>query len=119
MAVRSASMVKTADNMLVVTWTTLGEVGGTKDTGGPVTVGNVDGLCVQATGNFDTNAVVTMQGSNDGTNWFTIGSGTLTAANLFRTISERPLYIRPAVTTDGAGDATDVDIIMVGAIRTR
>ena len=119
MAVRTAKMVKTDNGMLVVTWEGLLEVGGVQDTGQGVTVGNVEGLCAQALGNFDTNAVVTLQGSNDGTTWFTIGSGTFTAANLFRTISERPLYIRPAVTTNGAGDATDVDVIMVGAIRVR
>ncbi len=117
MAVRAANMVKREDGMVVVTWTGLTEVGGTKDTGGAVVVGNVDGLTVQAIGEFDTDAVVTMQGSNDGAAWYTIGSGTLTAANLFRTISERPLYIRPAITTNGAGDIADIDIIMVGARR--
>ena len=117
MAVRSAKMVKTEHGYVVVTWEQLEENASVKDTGAPVVVGPVDGLCVQATGEFDTNAVVTMQGSNDGTNWETIGSGTLTASAKFRTISERPLYIRPAVTVDGAADASDIDIIMVGTRR--
>ena len=119
MAVRAAKMVKTDNGLMVVTWEQLEENGGTMDTGQPVSVGNVDGLTVQALGNFDTDAVVTLQGSNDGTTWAAIGSGTLTAAATFRTVAERPLYIRPAVTTAGAADASDVDVIMVGAIRVR
>ena len=117
MAVRAAKMVKTEHGYVVVTWEQLEENAGTKDTGAPVVVGPVDGLTVQATGNFDTDAVVQMQGSNNGTDWFSIGSGTLTAAALVRTISERPLYIRPAITVDGAADASDIDIIMVGTRR--
>ena len=119
MAVRTPKMVKTDNGMLVVTWEGIEENGGVLDTGAPVTVGNVDGLCVQGVGNFDTDLVVTMQGSNDGVTYFTIGSGTITAAAPFRTISERPLYIRPAATVAGAADASDVDIILVGAIRVR
>jgi hypothetical protein len=115
MAVRAVTQVTRDDGMVVWTWAALNEVGGTLDTGAPVVPGNVDGLTVQGTGNYDTNAVVTMQGSNDGTNWFAIGSGTLVAATNFRTIAERPLYIRPAVTTVGAGDATAVVVVMVGA----
>lgn len=119
MAVRTAKMVKTDNGMLVVTWEALGEVGGTKDSGQAVTVGNVEGLIAQGLGNFDTNAVVTMEGSNDGVTWVAIGANTLTASVFFSTIASRPLYIRPNVTTNGAGDAADIDVILVGAIRVR
>lgn len=112
-------MVKTEHGMMVVTWEGLEENGGTKDTGAPVTVGNVQGLTVQALGNFDTDAVVTMEGSNDGVTYAPIGSDTLDASTLWITIAERPLYIRPAITVDGAGDASDIDIIMVGAYTSR
>ena len=117
MAVRAVKAVTTNNGMKVWTWVALNEVGGVLDTGAPITTGNVDGLTVQGIGNYDTNAVITIQGSNDGTNWATIASGTLVAATTFRTIAERPLYIRPAVTTVGAGDATSVVVIMCGAVK--
>lgn len=117
MAVRAVTEVKTDNGMKVWTWVALEENGGVLDTGAPVTVGNVDGLTIQGIGNYDTNLVITIQGSNDGTNWATIGSGTLAASTTFRTISERPLYIRPAVTVAGAADASTVVCIMVGAVQ--
>ena len=118
MAVRAATIVTQSNGACVVTWAALNEVSSTKDTGAPVQLPRyLEGLTVQGIGNYDTNAVVTMQGSNDGVNWDTIGSGTLTASNHFRTIAERPLYIRPAVTVDGAGDATAVVVTMVGYER--
>ena len=114
MAVRACNVVKREDGMVVVTWAALLEVGGVMDTGQPWVPGDVDNLPIFVTGvgNYDTGAVVTLQGSNDGTNWFPIGSGTLVAATNFRTIAERPLFIRPAVTTVGAGDATSVVVVM-------
>ena len=116
MATRLAKMEKRDNDMVVVTWEQLnGDASPPGDDGAPVTIGNCDGLTVQAVGSFDTTGVITMQGSNDGTNWGTIGSGTLTASNPFRTIAERPLFIRPVVTT---GDAdVDLDVIMVGSRR--
>jgi hypothetical protein len=106
--------------MVLATWAALNEVGGVLDTGFPWTPGDVTDapLFVQGTGNFDTNAVVTIQGSNDGTNWVPVGAATLTAAVLTTTIASRPRFIRPAVTTAGAGDATAVVVTICGTRRT-
>ena len=69
---------------------------------------------VQAIGTFDT-ATITMQGSNDGTNWFTLTdfSGTdvaFTAAG-GAAIAEAPFYIRPLVSS--VGGSTDIDVLLL------
>lgn len=96
----------------LVTWETLtssdvGSAYAPLDTSGAV-------ACVQMTGTFG--AAVVMQGSNDGTNWFTLKdmSGndvSLTAAGLvdFSTAAQ---YIRPS-----AGAVTDVDVILSVKLR--
>jgi len=59
---------------------------------------------VQCTGTFTS---ITIQGSNDGTNWGTLSDAqgvdlVITVANEVRTILENPLYIRP-VSVGAAG----------------
>jgi len=117
MAVRAAKFEILNGIQLKVTWEGLEENGGVRDSGAPVSINRpVEGFIAQAVGNFDTSVTVQMQGSNDGTNWFSIGAGTLAVATPSRTIDERPLFIRPLIAADGAGDASDVDVIVVGAI---
>lgn len=66
---------------------------------------------VAVTGNFGTGGSVTLQGSNDNSNWFALtdpqgNAITKTAAGL-EVIAEGPRYIKPAVTAgDGATDLT-------------
>lgn len=69
---------------------------------------------VQVVGTFG-GSTLTMQGSNDGTNWFTLtdpaGANvafTVTGAKL---IAENPLYIRPSCT---GGASTDLDVYVIG-----
>ena len=68
--------------------------------------------CVQATGTFG-GATVTWQGSNDNVNWFTCTNAaggtaaTLTAAGGMQII-ERPVYMRPNLTTVGSGATISV-----------
>ena len=75
------------------------------ENGDPEGLSQWDKQCVQVTGTFDT-ATITIQGSNDGTNWATMndetGSAlTFTAAGL-KSILERPLFVRP-IAGAGAG----------------
>jgi|ERR1700741_1410316 len=84
--------------------------------GVPFEMLNFSEICMQATGTFG-GATVTMQGSNDGTNYFNLtnvaGStaASLTAAGGMQVI-ERPRYIRPNLTVVGAG-ATIVVTLML------
>lgn len=116
MATRTTTLNSDA-NFYWCTWEQLEENGGTKDDGQPVQLPGAFGIVIGATGNFDTNAVVTIQGSNDNTNWFTCHTVAGTAANLTAsvasvTLSSAPRYLRPAVTVDGAADASDVDVFL-------
>ena len=85
----------------------------------PLTTTNTDGRpvfstqfadrCVQVTGTFGAGGSVTVQGSNDGTNWSTLNTAqgaavAITAlASGLKQIVEVPRYMRPLVT---AGDGT-------------
>lgn len=72
---------------------------------------------VQISGTFGAGGSITMQGSLDGTNWFTLtdpqgNNITKTAASL-EAISEATPYIRPTVT---AGDGTTAITVIVFGI---
>ena len=91
----------------------------------PLTTANTDGspfsyvqyadLCWQAAGTWG-GATLTIQGSNDGTNWFSLSNAaagtaaTFTADGGKQTI-ERPLYVRPNLTTPGTGATVTVTLI--------
>lgn len=120
MATRQGTLVKTDDGYAVATWDDIQENGGVFDVGTPVRMGEVQGLCAQGIGNFDTSFTVIMQGSNDGVNYATLhtpegGPAILTAALTWVEIRERPLFIRPQGADAGAADASDVLVIMVGS----
>lgn len=124
MAVRSPTMVKTDADQLVITWEGLNETGGTRDTGDWVSLPFVEGLTAHVFGNFDTSVTLTLQGTNDPlkTAVFTLFNPAGTAISAFSAagaalIGARPLFIRPAITADGAGDASDLDCIIVGSLR--
>jgi len=69
---------------------------------------------VQVIGTFDT-ATITIQGSNDNTNWFTLteldGTALVWTAAYGAAISESPWYIRPLVSS--VGGSTDLDVLLL------
>lgn len=77
------------------------------DTGGPVDWVDFADRCFQVTGTFGANGSVTMQGSNDGTNWSALsdpqGSALTFTSSRIEQALELPRYVRPSVT---AGDET-------------
>lgn len=90
----------------------------TGDTASPLTIGGTMGAvgAVQVAGTFG-GATVTLQASNDGTNWVTVKSllgldVSLTAAGLAE-FSTGALYIRPAI-SGGTGDDVDVTVVLRG-----
>ena len=76
--------------------------------------------CFTATGTWG-GATLTIQGSNDGSNWVTLnnaasGSGATLTANGVLQIVELPRYVRPNLTTAGAGATLTV---MLTAVRVK
>ena len=125
MAVRLAVVSKDAQDRLLISWGTLNEIGGVRDTGAPVTLPACSGLTAQLTGNFDTAATVTLQGSNDGVNFAplrdinNVAIPAITAATALtdmHVIGSRPIFVRPAVTADGAADATAVIVTLAATL---
>jgi hypothetical protein len=83
------------------------------DTGNAVEIFGFADNTVTVTGTFDSNTL-TMQGSNDGTNWFTlkdhVGSDVAFTAAGGAVIAEAPKFIRPSL---DAGASADIDVIVL------
>lgn len=97
----------TNSGITVVTWTALG-VGAT---GATAETGMISDRTVSISGTFG-GGTVAIQGSNDGTTWFTLNDFlgvdlTGLAANTMALVAENPRYMRPIV-TGGAGTALTV-----------
>jgi len=102
-----------AKRVVSVIWEGLTE----DEDGDSVSIAQWQDKTVQATGTF-ANETVTIQGSLDGTNWFTLhdlqdGDLAFAAAGL-EAIQENVLYIRPSVGTGGGAGTVDVDVIISG-----
>lgn len=93
----------------LLTWETMGN----DDTGTAVKIPGAADKTVTVTGTFG-GATVTLQGSNDNTNWFTLtdpqGNDIAFTAAGMEIIMENPLWIR-AITVGGSG--TDVDVLVL------
>jgi hypothetical protein len=104
-AIRAASRedLQTSLPACVITWTGLDS----DDSGSPVELVDFPDRTVTITGTFGAGGSITLQGSNDNSNWFALtdpqgNAITKTAAGM-ELMSEAPRYIRPLVT---AGDGT-------------
>jgi len=90
-------------------WETMGNA----DTGTSIETNNLVDMTVTIDGTFGS-ATVTIQGSNDGTNWHSMtdpqGNAVAKTAAAMEVLSEAPRYIR-AITSGGTG--TDVDVILL------
>jgi hypothetical protein len=88
------------------------------DTTAVVSVPDLADKTVTFTGTFGTGGSVSLEGSNDGTNWFILKDPsstaiTMTAAGL-RAVLEHPLQLRGHVT---AGDGTTALVMIIMARR--
>lgn len=87
----------------------------TGDTGAPIKMVQANDRSVQVTGTFGA-ATVTIQGSNDGTNWFTLNSPQGTAMNFtaagLLAVQEHVNYLRPIVV-----GGTTPSIVIVAFMR--
>lgn len=104
------------DKVEVLTWETLTE---TNADGSPFQLrsGVID-LCFHVIGSDGTGGFLTVQGSNDGSNYSALrdenGAVISKEAGAVFSISTRPLYIRPFVT---AGSSVDYDVTCVVRYR--
>lgn len=107
MAERAIDQDVTVDPHFAVTWS--GLLNG--DTGAPFEGGDWVDRCVQVFGTFGTGGTLTVQGSNNGSNWNTLKDsfGTaiqLTSAGVVQ-VMEVTRYIRPSITAgDGSTNLT-------------
>jgi hypothetical protein len=103
-------------NGVLVTWSPLAN----GDTGGPVEGVDFADCTVQIGGTFGVGGSVTLQGSNDGTQWDALtdpqGNAVTKTAVGIEVIEENPRYKRPSVT---AGDGTTALTVSVWARRER
>lgn len=104
-------VIETAANLQVVQWASLTA---TNTDGSPYEVLDYNDHSVQMSGDFGVGGTLLWQGSNDGTNWFSLtdAQGSIfskTEASLEQVV-EAPRYVRPLVS---AGTGVDVDVILV------
>lgn len=113
MATRPLNITNIQRGIIQALWDTLTA----SDTDGdPVSYPDHGDWCVQVSGNFGTSGEMTLQGSNDGSNWYALTDKqgndiTFTAAGI-ASPQENPRYIRPAITA-GSG-SIDLDVTLIG-----
>jgi hypothetical protein len=105
MATRNATItdISPTGKSKLVTWTGLLNT----DDGAPADWVDYSDRCFQVTGTFGAGGSVTIQGSNDGTNWASLadpqGNALVFTSQRIEQALELPRYVRPLVT---AGDGT-------------
>jgi hypothetical protein len=111
MAVKALSRSSQGGGVELITWAALAN----GDTGEPLAMSQLPDKTVQLTGTLSTGGEMTLQGSNDNTNWFTLsdagGTDIVLTALDGVTVMENPLYVRPNI-TNGDG-STDLTVILV------
>lgn len=103
-------------SVIKITWEMLTT---TNDSGTPVSVPKFIDKTVTFTGTFGVGGTVALQGSNDGTNWYSLtdpqGNAISKTAAGIEAVSENPWKIRPFVS---AGDGTtDLDVIVIARLN--
>lgn len=90
---------------------------GAADTGASVALGGGYDRSVQIAGTFD-GATVTLQGSNDGSNWATLtdpqGNGIAVTAATIEAVTELTRYVRAITTGGGASSSLTVSLLIRG-----
>jgi len=107
-------------NAALVTWTPMTFTG--LDAGAPVQWVEYADRCVQVAGTFGTGGSVTIEGSNDGSNFVVLtdpqgNALTITAARIEQVL-ELPRYVRPRVTAGDGTTSLTVTICMRRVTRT-
>lgn len=117
MAVKASnrSDLKTGLPAAIIGWTTLAN----GDTGDPVEMVDYPDKTVTITGTFGVGGSITLQGSNNNSDWFALtdpqGNAITKTAAAMELVLECPRYIRPNVT---AGDGTTALVVQILCRRT-
>ena len=86
--------------------------------GQPLIIDRRTDRTVQVSGTFGAGGTLVIEGSNDGTNYFTLNDLQATALSFtsarLEGISEMPLYIRPRVTAGDGTTSLNVYLVAVG-----
>ena len=111
-AVTSTDDVGAQDGaVLAYTWAALTNA---SPDGAPIRTSQFAEMSIQLTGTFGAGTFV-LQGSNDGTNWFTLnnwqGTAISSTAALLKRVAEIPLFVRPNVT--GSDGTTSLVAVLV------
>lgn len=113
-----------ADGYRIVTWTALdkNEAGSFANAGAWISVKTVQ-IVVTAAGEQN----LTIQGSMDGTTWYTLTAISLSAgsyvslsgltASAMYTIIEDPHFIRPLISNDAGATTVDIDVLVGGIFK--
>lgn len=117
MAIQPATFnrdVSPRGGLVLITWAALGQA----DTGSPVNIGEHGTKTFQISGVFGAAGSVTIEGSNDATNWVTLVDSqgnalTFTAAGM-KTARDMPVHVRPHTTV---GDGTTAIVVSAAARR--
>lgn len=114
MATIANTTVINPDGVALVSWLAVTE----SDTGRAAALARFPDRTVQVSGDFTSSGALVIEGSNDGTNYFTLTDPTgaslsFTAAGM-KLIVENPLYIRPRAT---AGSSVAMNVYICGAPR--
>lgn len=113
MATRSVTVDQSTQRSVLATWT--GLLNG--DDGGPFEGGDWGDRTVQITGTFGVGGSISLEGSNDGTNYVVLtdpqgNAITKTAAGI-EAVIELPRYIRPRVTAGDGSTSLTCTLYMV------
>lgn len=111
MAVVDALVTVPVSHVALVSWLAVPN----GDTGDAQVTAHYADKCVTVDGTFGVGGSVTIQGSNDGTNWHTLVDPqetdlTFGAAGIEQVL-ENPLYVRPIVTAGDGTTAIDVRLV--------
>ena len=112
MATIQGNLVENADGYTATaSWLNVTEA----DSGSAINMSNDPDRTVQVVGDFTTGGEITMQGSNDGTEWASLhdpqGNAIVLSDASVKLIAENTVYIRPTAT---AGTAVAMDVIVQG-----
>jgi len=114
MSTIAAHLVINPDNTMITSWLAVTE----NDTGAAVCMARFPDRTVQVTGDFTTSGAITIEGSNDGTNYATLhdpsGAALVLTDTSVKLIVENPLYLRCRGT---AGTSVSMNVYIVGAPR--
>jgi len=105
-----------ANHVKVYTWTPLTT---TNIEGVPVSFAKAENISGQFSGTFGAVGTFSWQGSNDGTTWTNLkdwqGANIARTTAALDTIEDRPLYIKPKLTSGGDGTTSVTAIIVISA----